>query len=131
LLRQSVFSRLAGYEGANDVERLSVDPAMRYVVGGRGRERNAASISEMGRFETGVLTQPENLAVLAELSGRWIDHLRERRPMQEKLIEIGAKVISRARHVTFQMSEVAVPREVFEAILERIGRLSVAAATAR
>ena len=108
-----------------------MDPAMRYVVGGRARERNAASTSEMGRFETAVLTQPETLAVLAELSGRWIDHLRERRPMREKLIEIGAKLISRARYVTFQMAEVAGPREVFETILERIGRLRLAAATAR
>jgi hypothetical protein len=70
LLRQSVFSRLAGHEDTNDAERLSVDPAMRYVAGGRGRERNAASTSEMGRFETAVLTQPENLAILASLSGK-------------------------------------------------------------
>ena len=35
LLRQSIYSRLAGYEDVNDAERLSVDPAMRQVVGGR------------------------------------------------------------------------------------------------
>jgi hypothetical protein len=35
LLRQSVYSRLAGYEDTNDTERLSVDPAMRHVVGER------------------------------------------------------------------------------------------------
>ena len=35
LLRQSIYSRLAGYEDVNDAERLSVDPAMRHVVGGR------------------------------------------------------------------------------------------------
>jgi len=35
LLRQSVFGRLAGYEGVNDAERLCRDPAMRWVVGDR------------------------------------------------------------------------------------------------
>jgi len=34
MLRQSVFSRLAGYEDTNDAERTSVDPPMRHVVGG-------------------------------------------------------------------------------------------------
>ena len=32
LLRQSVYSRLAGYEDTNDAERLAVDPAMRALV---------------------------------------------------------------------------------------------------
>ena len=35
LIRQSIYSRLAGYEDTNDAERLAVDPVMRQVVGGR------------------------------------------------------------------------------------------------
>ena len=31
LLRQSVYSRLAGYEDVNDAERLSVDPTFRLI----------------------------------------------------------------------------------------------------
>ena len=33
LMRQSIFSRLAGYEDTNDAERLSVDPTMRHQFG--------------------------------------------------------------------------------------------------
>ena len=61
LLRQSIYSRLAGYDDTNDAERLAQDPAMRVVVGWKGSERNAASTSEMGRSETEWLTQKENL----------------------------------------------------------------------
>ena len=92
LLRHSLFSRLAGYEDTNDAERLSVDPAMRHVVGGRARERSAASTSEMTRLETALLTQSENLPVLADLSGEWIDPLRERRPMQELVLDMDSSV---------------------------------------
>jgi len=55
LLRQSAFSRLAGYEDTNDAERLSADPSMRHVAGGRAKDKQAASTSQMGRFETEVL----------------------------------------------------------------------------
>ena len=55
-LRQSVFGRLAGYEDVNDADRLAHDPALRWIVGGRAVTQNAASTSQMGRFETEVLT---------------------------------------------------------------------------
>ena len=43
--------------------------------------------------------------------------------LREKLIKIGAKVVTHARYVIFQMAEVAVPRWLFRVILERIRRL--------
>jgi hypothetical protein len=43
--------------------------------------------------------------------------------LREKLIKIGAKVVSTARYVVFQMAEVSVPRKLFQLILERIRRL--------
>jgi hypothetical protein len=92
LLRQSVFSRLAGYEDTNDAERLAVDPAMRHVVGGRAKERNAASTSQMGRFETTVLTQTDNLDALMGLSGKWIDRLQQRKPIREIVLDMDSSV---------------------------------------
>src|ERR1700730_9807795 len=80
LLRQSLFGRLAGYEDVNDADRLSRDPAMRWVVGGRAITGFAASASQMGRFETKWLSRPENLAALADLPGQWIDKVHSRRP---------------------------------------------------
>ena len=61
MLRQAIYGRLAGYEDVNDAERLRVDPAMRRVVGGRAKTKEAASTSEMGRFETEMLSSRKNL----------------------------------------------------------------------
>ena len=36
-----------------------------------------------------------------------------------KLIKIGAKVVSHGRYVAFQIEEVAIPRKLFAAIVER------------
>ena len=43
--------------------------------------------------------------------------------LREKLVKIGAKVVSHGRYVTFQMAEVAVPRELFREILRLIDGL--------
>ena len=40
-------------------------------------------------------------------------------------MKIGAKVVTHSGYVIFQMGEVAVPRELFAAILERIERFGV------
>ena len=44
--------------------------------------------------------------------------------LRDKLIKIGAKVVRHARYVTFQLAEVAVPRWLFAAILERVRRFA-------
>jgi hypothetical protein len=49
--------------------------------------------------------------------------------LREKLIKIGAKVVSHSKYVIFQLAEVAVPRKLFAAILGRIGRLRLACAS--
>ena len=51
--------------------------------------------------------------------------------LREKLIKIDAKVISHGRYVTFQMAEVAVPRQMFVEILLLIARLRAPPAPAR
>jgi hypothetical protein len=43
--------------------------------------------------------------------------------LREKLIKIGAKVVSHGRYVMFQMAEVAIPRDMFADILQRIADL--------
>jgi len=43
--------------------------------------------------------------------------------LREKLIKIGAKVVSHGRYVTFQLAEVAVSRQMFADILSLIARL--------
>ena len=43
--------------------------------------------------------------------------------LHEKLVKIGAKVVRHGRYITFQLAEVAIPRDLFADILRRIDRL--------
>src|SRR6516165_2388989 len=92
LLRQSIYSRLAGYEDVNDAERLCHDPAMRIVVGGRAKDTQAASTSEMARFETETLSTKENLQYLMELSGQWIDQAHQHRKLTKLILDMDSSV---------------------------------------
>jgi hypothetical protein len=68
LLRQSMYSRLAGYEDVNDAERLSQDPTFRLIGSRKIWERGAALTSRLQSFETELLTEADNLAGLAALN---------------------------------------------------------------
>ena len=50
LLRQSVYSRLAGYEDVNDAERVSQDPTFRLIGSEKIWERGAALTSRLQSF---------------------------------------------------------------------------------
>ena len=49
LLRQSIYSRMAGYEDVNDAERLSQDPTFRLIGSEKIWERGAALTSRLRR----------------------------------------------------------------------------------
>ncbi len=90
--RQSLFGRVGGYEDVNDAERLGRDPTMRWIVGGKAVERQAASTSQMGRFETELLATNDNLAALAELSGLWIDRVHDHNPPKMIILDMDSSV---------------------------------------
>jgi hypothetical protein len=92
LFRQSVFGRLAGYEDVNDADRLALDPVMRQVVGGRAVNSQAASASQMGRFETETLALPENREALADLNGQWIDRFHDRNGLKYIVLDMDSSV---------------------------------------
>jgi hypothetical protein len=88
LLRQCVYSRLAGYEDTNDAERMAQDPAMKVIAGWRGPDKPAASTNSMSRFETEVLTRPENLEGLARMNAQWVDSAVAHTPHRRVILDM-------------------------------------------
>jgi len=68
LLRQSVYSRLAGYEDLNDAQRVSQDPTFRLIGSEKVWDRGAALTSRLQTFETEMLAEEENFAGLGRLN---------------------------------------------------------------
>jgi len=88
LLRQSVYSRLAGYEDTNDAEGLAQDPAMRVIVSRRASEKQAASTNSVSRFETEMLTGPENLEALSRLNEAWVSRAMGRTKTSRLILDL-------------------------------------------
>src|SRR5229473_2735834 len=69
LFRQSIYSRLAGYEDTNDAERLAEDPTFRMLASRERRETGVALTSTLHWFETDVLTEERNYQGLFNPAG--------------------------------------------------------------
>lgn len=63
-MRQSAYSRLAGYEDLNDAAQLAADPTFRLIGSTKIWDRGAALTSTLHWFETDLLTREENLVGL-------------------------------------------------------------------
>jgi hypothetical protein len=92
LLRQSIFSRLAGYEDVNDAARMSKDPVMRAIAGRKNVKKNAASTNTMGRFETEMLTLKENIGALSEINGRWVQRAVDKTTFRSIILDMDSSV---------------------------------------
>ena len=68
LLRQSVYSRIAGYEDVNDAARLSQDPTFRLIGSEKIWDRGVALTSRLETFETEMLAGEENFGSLARIN---------------------------------------------------------------
>jgi hypothetical protein len=68
LLRQSVYSRLAGYEDVNDAERLAQDPSFRLIGSEKIWDRGAGLPSRLQSFESKMLAEDGNFSGLARLN---------------------------------------------------------------
>ena len=90
--RQSLFGRLGGYDDVNDADRLGRDPAMRWIIGGHAVTKQAASTSQMGRFETEVLATDANIEALADMNGVWIDKVHDRHPPTKIILDMDSSV---------------------------------------
>src|SRR2546425_1204365 len=88
LFRQSIYSRLAGYEDTNDAERLAEDPTFRMLASRERRGTRVALTSTLHWFETDVLAEERNYQGLARLNTALIQHAVMRSAPQRVTLDI-------------------------------------------
>ena len=88
LLRQSIYSRLGGYEDINDAEGLRKDPGMRAVIGERALEKAGAGETTVGRFEKEILLEGNNTSKLDGIIMKWIEKIDSIRGLKKIVLDI-------------------------------------------
>jgi Transposase DDE domain group 1 len=88
LVRQSIYSRLAGYEDTNDAERLVEDPTFRMLASRELRATSVALTSTLHWFETDVLAEERNYHGLTRVNADLIQHVAARSPSRRVTLDI-------------------------------------------
>src|SRR6266536_6398751 len=88
LFRQSIYSRLAGYEDTNDAERLAEDPTFRMLASQERRATSVALTSTVHRFETEVLAKERNYQGLTRVNADLVQHPATRSPARRVILDI-------------------------------------------
>ncbi len=88
LFRQSIYSRLAGYEDTNDAERLAEDPTFRMLASRERRDTSVALTSTLHWFETDVLAEEHNYQGLTRLNTELVQHPATRSPSRRVVLDI-------------------------------------------
>ena len=142
LLRQSVYSRLAGTKDLNDAERLSQDPTFRLIGSEKIWDRGAALTSRLQSFETEMLAQEENFAGLARLNraligkagSLWRRLVLPKRidkwsltSLQQRLVKTGGRLVKHARYYRLLLAESHLTRRLFASMVRRIELLPLPA----
>ena len=131
------YNPLFVFNQLGDLERCALRPGKVHSAEGLARGSGAGRVALPGQVDAAVMPilrrecGPPPVARAGRQPGDFIRTLampKTAEPwsltsLREKLIKIGAKVVSHGRYVTFQMAEVAVPRQMFQEILSLIARL--------
>ena len=127
LLRQSVYSRLAGYEDLNDAERLAADPTFRLISSRLSCHRFRSN--EVRLWLSVIAYNLGNLRrrlVLPKGIGTW-----SLTSLQQRLVKTGGRLVKHARYYWLLLAESHLTRRMFGSMLRRILALPLPAGEAR
>ncbi len=114
LLRQSVYSRIAGYEDVNDAERVSQDPTFRLIGSEKTWDRGAALTSRLQTFETQMLAEEDNFRSLALINREFIAKPEIYEALEERGVKYAIRIAANDN----------LERDIAGLLTRPVGRLS-------